>query len=78
MNRARRPTSTSGFGVSGREAHDAPDFYRRFPSPSTSGDETLGDAGAADKLLPGDARSMNEVPDASVALVVTSPPYLLA
>ncbi len=75
VGRIRQPTSTSAFGVSGREAHDATDFYRRFPSPSISGDEALGDAGAADKLLVGDARSMTEVPDASVALVVTSPPY---
>ena len=75
MGRVRRSTSTSPFGVSGREAHDATDFYRRFPAPTISADDTLGDAGAADKLLVGDARSMTEVPDASVALVVTSPPY---
>ena len=36
----------------------------------------MGDAGAADKLIVGDARSMSEVPDASVAMVVTSPSYL--
>ena len=30
---------------------------------------------ALDKLIVGDARHMDEVPDSSVALVVTSPPY---
>ncbi len=75
VGRVPRSTSTSAFGVSGREGHDATDFYRRFPAPTVSADEVLGDAGAADKLLVGDARSMSEVPDASVALVVTSPPY---
>ncbi|MEJ7765463.1 MAG: site-specific DNA-methyltransferase, partial [Acidimicrobiales bacterium] len=75
MGRPRRSTSTSAFGVSGREAHDATDFYRRFPAPTVSDDDVLGDAGAADKLIVGDARTMSEVPDASVSMVLTSPPY---
>jgi site-specific DNA-methyltransferase (adenine-specific) len=71
----RRSTSTSAFGVSKRESHDASGFYRRFTPPDLSNDADLADHRAVDKLIVGDARHMDEVPDASVALVVTSPPY---
>ncbi len=68
-------TSTSTFGVGKRESHDASDFYARFAPPDVSDDDTLGTPGALDTIHVGDARSMTKVPDASVALVVTSPPY---
>jgi site-specific DNA-methyltransferase (adenine-specific) len=71
----RRSTSTSAFGVSRRESHDASGFYRRFTPPVLSGDATVYPDKALDKLILGDARRMDEVQDASVALVVTSPPY---
>ncbi len=71
----RRPTSTSAFGVSRRENHDASAFYRRFTAPELSADAAVASHRGLDKLLVGDARRMDEVPDASVALVVTSPPY---
>jgi DNA modification methylase len=71
----KRATSTSSFGVSKRESHDASGFYRRFTPPDLSDDCNVADHRAIDKLIVGDARQMNEVPDASVALVVTSPPY---
>jgi site-specific DNA-methyltransferase (adenine-specific) len=71
----RRSTSTSAFGVSKRENHDASGFYRRFAAPELSADATVYPHKALDKLILGDARHMAEVPDASVALVVTSPPY---
>jgi DNA modification methylase len=72
---AKRSTSTSAFGVSKRENHDASGFYRRFTAPDLSTDSQLAGHRALDKLIVGDARCMDEVPDASVALVVTSPPY---
>jgi len=72
---AKRATSTSAFGVSKRESHDASAFYRRFTPPDLSDDSEVADYRAVDKLIVGDARHMDEVPDASVALVVTSPPY---
>ena len=72
---ARRSTSTSAFGVSRRESHDASGFYRRFTPPVLSSESEVAPYRALDKLLAGDARHMDEVPDASVALVVTSPPY---
>lgn len=72
---SRRPTSTSAFGVSRRESHDAGAFYGRFSSPILSSDEHVAAVRAVDRLIVGDARQMDEVPDASVGLVVTSPPY---
>jgi DNA modification methylase len=72
---ARRSTATSAFGVSRREGHDATGFYRRFTAPELSADEEVAAERSIDKLIVGDARHMGEVPDASVALVVTSPPY---
>jgi modification methylase len=68
-------TSTSAFGAGKRESHDATDFYARFAPPEISDDDTLGAPGVLDAIHPGDARSMDRVPDSSVALVVTSPPY---
>lgn len=71
----RRSTSTSAFGVSKRESHDASGFYRRFTPPVLSADASVFPHKDLDKIIVGDARKMDEVPDASVALVVTSPPY---
>ena len=68
-------TSTSSFGVSKRESHDSSDFYSRFAPPQISNDDTLGETGEIDVMYVGDARDMSKVPDGSVALVVTSPPY---
>jgi DNA modification methylase len=72
---ARRPTATSAFGSSRRENHDASAFYARFAAPRLSDDDVVHPDKALDKVVLGDSRSMPEVPDASVALVVTSPPY---
>ena len=71
----RRSTATSAFGVSRRESHDATGFYRRFTPPELSADSEVATERSIDKLIVGDARQMDEVPDASAALVVTSPPY---
>ncbi|HUC36978.1 MAG TPA: site-specific DNA-methyltransferase [Acidimicrobiales bacterium] len=71
----KRSTSTSAFGVSKRESHDASGFYRRFTPPELSAESDVAPHRALDKLLVGDARHMDEVPDSSVAMVVTSPPY---
>ncbi len=72
---ARKPTRTSAFGVGKRESHDASDFYARFTPPAISDDETINPCPVADSILVGDSRDMGAVPDSSVALVVTSPPY---
>ena len=77
--RLRPTTSTSSFGASRREGHDARAFYARFRAPDVSDDITLADPAAvadvADRIFVGDSRDMSAVPDNSVALIVTSPPY---
>jgi site-specific DNA-methyltransferase (adenine-specific) len=75
VSRRRRPTSTSSFGVGRRESHDASGFYDRFSPPLLSQHDTVNSSPIKDKIVTGDARHMDEVEDASVALVVTSPPY---
>ncbi len=74
----QRGTSTSAFGVSRRESHDSSDFYARFVAPALDEhSEPAEQAGIREinEIFIGDARNMAEVPDGSVALVVTSPPY---
>lgn len=77
--RIRRSTSTSAFGASKREGHDASAFYARFRTPDISADETLADPLTVDpvrnQIFVGDSREMSQIPDNSVGLVVTSPPY---
>lgn len=73
--RRRIPTSTSTFGVSRRENHDASAFYERFTAPLLSNDDQVGGRRDIDEIFVGDARDMDKVDNDSVALVVTSPPY---
>ncbi|MCB1246576.1 MAG: site-specific DNA-methyltransferase, partial [Acidimicrobiia bacterium] len=74
---ARRGTSTSNFGVGKRENHDSTGFYERFGAPALSDDDTISVLGVddVDRIWTHDARDMGSIPDNSVALVVTSPPY---
>jgi DNA modification methylase len=74
----RQRTSTSNFGVSRREAHDASAFYARFEQPEISDDaEISSPRQLCDSFFTGDARHMADIDDGSVALVVTSPPYFV-
>lgn len=77
--RERRGTSTSTFGSSRREGHDSSAFYARFGTPEISADSEVADSAAVesirDTIFLGDSRSMSEIPDRSVGLIVTSPPY---
>jgi site-specific DNA-methyltransferase (adenine-specific) len=77
MSTRRKPTSTSSFGVGKRESHDSSDFYSRFTVPEITGDEEIGviPPENLDQVYAGDSRSMPQLPDSSVALIVTSPPY---
>jgi site-specific DNA-methyltransferase (adenine-specific) len=75
VNRRRR-TTTSAFGVGAREGHDASGFYQRFRAPEVSDDDEVAPPFQLDEpFIHGDARTMTALPDRSVALVVTSPPY---
>jgi DNA modification methylase len=74
--RRRRSTTTSNFGVSKRESHDASGFYDRFRPPELSADDAVKPPEpVAEPFVCGDARAMTTVDDGTVALVVTSPPY---
>ena len=75
MRPRRTPTSTSSFGVSRRENHDASSFYARFAPPALSDDKEIASPSALDTIYCGDSRNMSEIADNSVALMVTSPPY---
>ncbi len=76
-------TATSSFGVGRREGHDSSSFYARFSPPILSADETVNrpndlieELGEA-RIFLGDGAKMDELPDNSVALVITSPPYFV-
>jgi DNA modification methylase len=73
--RRSRGTTTSSFGVSRRENHDATGFYARFTAPELSADDVVAAPGVVDEIYVGDSRHMDRVRPSSVALVVTSPPY---
>lgn len=76
MVERRKATTTSNFGVSRRESHDASAFYDRFHAPELSDDTTvLEPQPVLEPFNTGDASKMTKVKDGSVALVVTSPPY---
>jgi modification methylase len=77
-------TATSLFGVGRRENHDATEFYARFEPPELTSDSAVeplkgleqGEAacieGDSSRMVLPDGRPL---PDSSVALIVTSPPY---
>lgn len=75
MSGQRKPTATSTFGVSKRESHDASDFYARFTQPQLDNSDDIEPRKAIDDIFVGNSARMAEVPNNSVALVVTSPPY---
>lgn len=80
MNR-KKGTKTSNFGVSKRESHDSTPFYnsRLYQNLNVDEDipefENLVPSAVLDKILLQDSRKMDNIPDHSVHLMVTSPPY---
>ncbi len=80
-SKKRTGTRTSSFGSPGRASHDASAFYgsrlyQGLPQ-ETQGEcpEHLVPANAFDRVLCKSAEMMDDLPDASVHLMVTSPPY---
>ena len=76
-----KKTQTSSFGVSKREAHDASDFYARNLFQSSASTDILTAnlpniqiAGWSDQIYNHTSEDM-PIPDNSVALAFTSPPY---
>ncbi|MGI9601960.1 MAG: DNA-methyltransferase, partial [Acidimicrobiales bacterium] len=81
MAERRRSTATTTFGTSSRESHDASAFYARFTPPVLSDDTeviAVDPTTLAQQAVLGSSTDMSAVlPDKSVALVVTSPPYFV-
>jgi site-specific DNA-methyltransferase (adenine-specific) len=80
-SKKRTGTRTSSFGSPGRANHDSSAFYRSRLYQGLP-QETQGDceehpvpAGALDRVLCKSAEKMDDLPDASVHLMVTSPPW---
>lgn len=79
--KTRRGTTTASFGAGARESHDSSAFYARFSPPTISDDNVVArvpEEVLADPVRVMDSRLIHEVlPENSVALVVTSPPYFV-
>jgi site-specific DNA-methyltransferase (adenine-specific) len=73
--KGRKGTSTARFGSGKRESHDATDFYDRFGAPVLSSDDHVEPCPIKDEFLCQDSRDLSQIPDNSIALMVTSPPY---
>ena len=74
-DRPRTRTSTARFGSGKRESHDAAEFYERFGAPILSTDDDVVACPVKDQFFVQDSRDLSQIPDRSVALMVTSPPY---
>ena len=79
----RKGTSTSSFGVSKRENHDSSRFYNRSLYKSLEIKETKNidyietplPPNLKNKIVKHDSRDLSFIPDSSIHLVITSPPY---
>lgn len=84
MNESKRPrrrTNTSTFGAPGRQSHDASDFYNsrlyaNAPKDSSpTGVENDLPEACRNRLIVGSSENMAELPEGSIHLMITSPPY---
>ena len=77
----RKRTRTSRFGTPGRSSHDASAFYGsrlytdRQKDSKVVREENHIDKGITDRIFCKSSESMSELPDNSIHLMVTSPPY---
>jgi DNA modification methylase len=74
--KAAPKTATSSFGVSRREGHDSTEYYaRNLVEVTETKDKAVAAAPVVNEVFVHTAEQMRELPDNSVALMVTSPPY---
>jgi DNA modification methylase len=80
-SRKRKTTRSSDFGSPGRQSHDSSPFYnsrlyqdRAAHSPDTYLEQPL-PAQATDHIFQASSEDMGALPDHSIHLMVTSPPY---
>lgn len=77
----KKPTKSSNFGSPGRSGHDASAFYSGkmytglHPKPFKKFTETPLPENIANTIFCKSSEAMDELPDSSVHLMVTSPPY---
>ena len=77
----RRQTETSSFGTPGRFSHDSSKFYESRLYEHIPADQAVDirenpiPGGILDRLYCKSSEQMDELPDASVHLMITSPPY---
>lgn len=72
----RATTETASFGVGRREGHDSSAFYARaLVALEETEDQVIRESAVVDQVIGHSAEKMSELADASVALMVTSPPY---
>ena len=81
QKRKSEGTQTSSFGVGGRFNHDSSKFYsskmysKIDSSVMIAEKENAIDSAILDKILCKSSNNMKELPDNSIHLMVTSPPY---
>jgi len=69
-------TRTSAFGTGRREGHDSSAYYGRgLAAVAETQDRTTAQPAVADEVFAHSSEAMPELPDNSIALMVTSPPY---
>jgi site-specific DNA-methyltransferase (adenine-specific) len=79
--RRKKGTRTSSFGVSSRESHDSTPFYKsrlyrnRTPNAQVTYVENPISHEYLDKIFCKSSERMDELPDCSTHLMITSPPY---
>lgn len=76
----KKGTATKSFGTGKREGHDASSFYRRKiysvqDQPAGSVQVSRVPVHLLNRIFERSCETMTELPDSSVALMVTSPPY---
>jgi site-specific DNA-methyltransferase (adenine-specific) len=80
-NQKRRKTETSSFGTPGRISHDSGRFYASRLYEGVTGDQDMEQvenpipARNLDRLYCKSSETMEELPDSSMHLMITSPPY---
>jgi site-specific DNA-methyltransferase (adenine-specific) len=76
----RNSTSTSDFGISGRESHDSSKYYQSKLNQNQISSRDVGKfqeypLELINKILCADSRNLSFLPDNCVHMMITSPPY---
>lgn len=77
----KKPTKTSSFGSKGRESHDSSKFYnsklydKKATKSNAEYSENIIETSNLNKIYNSSSENMKEIPDNSIHLMITSPPY---